>query len=36
MTFLAGFALGIVIALVGLYLLSVWLEWDIDDKDNIR
>ena len=36
MSFLAGIAFGIVIALAGMYLLSVWLEWDIDDKDDIR
>jgi hypothetical protein len=36
MTFIAGMAFGIVIALAGMYLLSVWLEWDIDDKDDIR
>jgi len=36
MTFLAGVTLGIVIALVALYGISVWLEWEIDDRDDVR
>jgi hypothetical protein len=36
MTFLAGVTLGIVVALVALYAISVWLEWEIDDRDDVR
>lgn len=36
MIFLSGVALGIVIALAGMCILSVWLESEIDDRDEIQ
>lgn len=36
MTFFGGLLLGIVTTLLALYAISVWLEWEIDDRDDVR